>query len=201
MEQIVSCEVCGLVQRVEPLPRRMRALCARCHFEIRRRKRDSANRTLALAIGALALYIPANLLPIVQVEYWGAASTTTIFDGVRGLFQTRSYVVGCLIFCTSILFPGLKIVGLIALSATVHRRGLERFRSWVYRMIQILDPWNMLEVTMLSIVVALAELGKVATVHPGAGVVSFAGVVVLTISATLTFDPRLVWDAGEERRS
>ncbi|HVS72297.1 MAG TPA: paraquat-inducible protein A [Phycisphaerae bacterium] len=201
MEQIVSCQVCGLVQRIEPLPRRMRWLCARCHFEIRRRKRDSATRTLALAIGALALYIPANLLPIVQVEYWGAESTTTIFDGVRGLFQTGSYVVGCLIFCTSILFPGLKIAGLILLSATVHRAGLERFRAWVYRMIQILDPWNMLEVTMLSIIVALAELGKVATVHPGAGVVSFAAVVVLTIAATLTFDPRLVWDAREEQPS
>lgn len=176
----------------------MRAKCARCNFEISRRKRDSATRTLSLALAALALYIPANLLPIVQVEYWGMHQNTTIFDGVRGLFQTGSYVVGCLIFTTSILTPGLKILGLILLSATIHRPGWKRFRTWVYRIIQIVDPWNMLEVTMLSILVALAELGKVATVHPGAGVFSFAAVVVLTIAATLAFDPRLIWDAKQE---
>jgi paraquat-inducible protein A len=166
-----------------------------------RRKRDSASRTLALALGALALYVPANLLPIVSVDYWGMHQTTTIFDGVHGLFETGSYVVGCLIFTTSILTPGLKIVGLILLSATVRWPRWRKFRTWVYRTIQVVDPWNMLEVTLLAILVSLAEMGKIATVHPGAGVFSFAGVVILTIAATLAFDPRLVWDAaGEERR-
>ena len=101
-------------------------------------------------------------------------------------------------FTTSILTPALKILGLLCLSLTQNWTGWEKFRSWVYRIIQIVDPWNMLEVTMLAILVSLAEMGKIATVHPGAGVFSFAGVVVLTISATLTFDPRRVWDAGKE---
>jgi len=152
-----------------------------------------------LALAALILYFPANLYPIVNVEYWGMHQHTTIFDGVRGLFRSGSYIVGCLIFCTSILTPGLKILGLILLSATIRWTRWPRFRTWVYRIIQIVDPWNMLEVTMLAILVALAEMGKIATIHPGAGVFSFAGVVVLTIAATLAFDPRLIWDAAQEQ--
>ncbi len=200
MEEVVTCGTCGLLQRMELPHRGERVKCARCRFELTFRKPDSRRRTLALALGALILYFPANLLPIVQTDYWGMHERTTIFDGIRGLFQTGSYFVGCLIFTTSILTPILKILGLIALSITLPWRGWERFRTWVYRIIQIVDPWNMLEVTMLAILVALAEMGKIATVHPGAGVFSFAGVVVLTICATLTFDPRLIWDGIKDRR-
>lgn len=199
MEHIVCCDTCGLVQRMDDLPAGTRALCARCNFEVRRRIPDSASRSLALALGAAILYVPANIYPIVSVDYWGMHQTTTIFQGVHGLFRTGSYIVGTLIFCTSILTPAMKIIGLILLNATVRWKRFAKFRTWVYRIIRIVDPWNMLEVTMLAIIVALAEVGKIATVHPGAGVFSFAAVVVLTIAATLAFDPRLIWDAAEDR--
>lgn len=199
MEAIVTCRVCGLLQRMAPTPVGTRAKCARCNFEIRRRKPDSRSRTLALALGALVLYFPANFLPIVATDYWGMQQKTTIFDGIRGLFQTGSYFVGGLVFTTSILTPALKILGLLMLSVTLPWPRWKKPRAWVYRVIQIVDPWNMLEVTMLSILVAIAELGKIATVHPGAGVFSFAGVVVLTICATITFDPRLIWEGGKEK--
>ena len=195
MEELVTCPTCGLLQRMEQPPVGARTLCARCRFELRSRKPGSQKRTLALALGALILYLPANLFPIVETDYWGMHQKTTIFDGIQGLFQTGSYLVGSLVFTTSILTPALKIVGLLLLSATQNWTGWERFRTWVFRIIQIVDPWNMLEVTMLAILVAIAEMGKVATVHPGAGVFSFAGVVVLTLCATLTFDPRRIWDA------
>jgi paraquat-inducible protein A len=182
-----------------PAPAGTRAKCGRCHFEIHRRKPDSRSRTLALALAALVLYFPANFLPIVETDYWGMHQKTTIFDGINGLFQTGSYFVGGLVFTTSILSPALKILGLLALTLTLPWRGWEKFRAWTYRIIQIIDPWNMLEVTMLAILVSLAEMGKIATVHPGAGVCSFAGVVVLTICATLTFDPRLIWENGNKR--
>jgi paraquat-inducible protein A len=200
MEQIVCCNTCGLVQRMEELPRGCRARCARCNFEVTRRISGSASRTLALALGAAVLYVPANIYPIVSVDYWGMHQTTTIFQGVHGLFKTNSYIVGSLIFCTSILTPALKITGLILISATAHWSGWAKFRTWVFRIIRIVDPWNMLEVTMLAMLVSVAEMGKIATVHPGAGVFSFAGVVVLTIAATLAFDTRLIWDASEKRQ-
>ncbi|HJV33996.1 MAG TPA: paraquat-inducible protein A [Geomonas sp.] len=196
MEEIVSCQTCGLLQEMEPPPEGYRATCPRCGFQIRRRKPDSRSRTLALALGALILYFPANIFPIVETEYWGMKTTTTIFQGIKGLYQQGNYLVGSLVFTTSILTPGLKILGLIFLCLTLNWPRWQKFRTWVYKIIQFIDPWNMLEVTLLSLLVAVAEIGKIATVHPGAGVFSFGAVVVLTIGATVTFDPRLVWDAG-----
>lgn len=196
MSQIVSCHTCGLLQQMETPAAGVQVSCPRCRFIIHRRKTDSRSRTLALALGALILYFPANLFPIVKTEFWGMQQQTTIFQGIYGLFQQGNYLVGCLVFTTSILTPALKILGLLFLCLTLNRPSRQKFRTWVYKIIQIVDPWNMLEVTMLSILVAVAELGNVATVHPGAGVFSFAAVVVLTISATVTFDTRLIWDTG-----
>jgi paraquat-inducible protein A len=197
MPGIVACPTCGLVQQVQQLPKGWMAKCARCGFRVLARKRDSRTRTAALALAALILYFPANYYPIVTTDYWGAHEKTTIFDGIRGLFQTGSYIVGSLVFTTSILTPGLKIIGLLTLAVTANSPKLKRFRTWVYKTIQIIDPWNMLEVTLLSMLVAIAELGRVATVHPGAGVFSFGGVVIFTILATITFDSRLIWDKAE----
>jgi paraquat-inducible protein A len=201
MAEVVACQTCGLVQRVGRLPKGWAARCARCGFRVLARKSNSRTRTAALALTALILYFPANFFPIVTTQYWGAEEKTTIFDGIRGLFQTGSYVVGSLVFTTSILSPALKILGLLFLSISANSSRLRRVRTCTYKIIQIIDPWNMLEVTLLSMLVAVAELGRIATVHPGAGVFSFGGVVIFTILATLTFDSRLVWDpprAGSE---
>jgi paraquat-inducible protein A len=200
MEDVVACGTCGLVQRVKPLRAGMRAQCARCGFALFRRKVHSRMFTAALALGALILYFPANLYPITTTYYWGMHKETTIFDGIRALYSKGNYVVGSLVFTTSILTPALKILGLLFLSLTLHSRRWKKFRTWTYKIIQFIDPWNMLEVTLLAILVSVAELGKVATVLPGAGVFSFGGVVILTISATITFDPRLVWDEPEVKR-
>jgi paraquat-inducible protein A len=197
MSHLVACKTCGLVQEVDELPPGMVAKCARCNFSIEVRKTNSRSRTAALSSAALILYFPANYFPIVNTIYMGSHEKTTIFDGIHGLFQRGSYFVGSLVFTTSILSPILKILALLLLSLTINSRRSRNFRKWTYRLVQIVDPWNMLEVTMLAILVAIAELGNIATVHPGAGVFSFACVVFLTICATLTFDPRLIWDPPE----
>lgn len=191
---LVACKTCGLIQQVDDLPPRTVAKCARCNFAIEARKTNSRSRTAALSLAALVLYFPANYFPIVETTYMGTHEKTTIFDGIHGLFQQGSYFVGSLVFTTSILSPFLKILALLALSLTINSTKHRHFRKWTFRLVQIIDPWNMLEVTMLAILVAIAELGNIATVHPGAGVFSFACVVFLTLCATLTFDPRLIWD-------
>ncbi len=199
MEELVACRTCGLVQWVKCLPKDTAGRCSRCHQVLHRRKPDSRKRTLAVALAALILYFPANLFPIVNTEYMGNQQRTTILDGIQGLFQQGSYLVGILVFTTSILTPALKILGLLFLSLTVGWPRGRGFRTRLYRTIQIVDPWNILEVTLLATLVSVAELGKIATVHPGPGVFSFAGVVILTICATITFDPRLIWDVRKEK--
>jgi paraquat-inducible protein A len=201
MEDVVTCPTCGLVQRMDAeIPDGSRVTCARCDFVIHRRKPDSRTRTFCLALAAFILYWPANLFPIVITHYWGREEQTTIFQGINGLFQQGNYFVGSLVFTTSILSPGLKILGLLFLAVTLPWPNWKKSRTWVYKIIQIIDPWNMLEVTLLAMLVSIAELGKVATVHPGSGVFSFAAVVVLTICATITFDTRLIWDAEEDKK-
>jgi paraquat-inducible protein A len=201
MGKIVSCLTCGTSQELPEVPAGFRAKCARCGFELMARKIDSRSRTLALSLAALILYFPANLLPIVETDYWGQHQQTTIYDGIHGLFQTGSYFLGALVFTTSMLSPALKILGLLLLSVTLPWPAWTSFRTWTFKIIKIVDPWNMLEVMLLAILVSLAEMGKIATVHPGAGVFSFAAVVVLTICATISFDTRLIWDSADRRQA
>src|SRR5580698_7762773 len=193
-DQIVACETCGLVQRVGAVPEGSLAKCARCHFKLFDRRPHSRTRTLAFSLAALFLYFPSNIYPIVTTEYHGLHSSTTILQGIKSLFTHQQYFIGSLVLCTSILSPALKIIGLLFIPLTLGRPGWKRARTWAYKIIRVVDPWNMLEVFLLAITVSMIEMGRVATVHPGAGVFSFAAVVALTLMATLSFDPRLLWD-------
>jgi paraquat-inducible protein A len=200
MQTIVACQTCGLVQRVEPVPGGSIARCARCNFQLVHRRRNSRLRTLAFSLAALILYFPSNFYPIVTAEYHGLHSETTIFQGIRSLFTHQQYFIGALVFCTSILSPALKIAGLLLITLTLDWPRWKKARTWVYQIIRIIDPWNMLEVFLLAIAVSMIEMGRVATVHPGRGVFSFTAVVALTLLARLSFDPRLLWDSPEDKK-
>jgi paraquat-inducible protein A len=200
MDTIIACETCGLVQEVAPVPKGSVAQCARCRFQLIHRKPNSRLRTFVFSLAAFILYFPSNFYPIVTAEYHGLHSETTIFQGIHSLFKDHQYFIAGLVLCTSILSPALKILGLLFISITLDWKGWERARTWTYKVIRVIDPWNMLEVFLLAIGVSMIELGRVATVHPGAGVFSFTAVVALTLLATLSFDPRLIWDSPEEKR-
>lgn len=200
MDSIIACQTCGLVQTVEAVPKGAVAHCPRCRFRVLHRKTQSRLRTLTFSLAALILYFPSNLYPIVTAEYHGLHSETTIFQGIRSLFQDQQYFIAGLVFCTSILSPALKILGLLFIAVTLDWTRWKRARTWAYKVIRVIDPWNMLEVFLLAISVSMIEMGRVATVHPGAGVFSFTAVVALTLLATLSFDSRLLWDPPEETR-
>jgi paraquat-inducible protein A len=200
MDSIVACETCGLVQEVTTVPKGSVARCARCHFQLVHRKPNSRRRTLVFSLAAFILYFPSNFYPLVTADYHGLHSETTIFQGIHSLFKDQQYFIAGLVLCTSILSPALKIIGLLFISITLDWKGWERSRTWTYRVIRVIDPWNMLEVFLLAIGVSMIEMGQVATVHPGPGVFSFTAVVALTLLATLSFDPRLIWDPPEEKR-
>ena len=193
--QIVACDTCGLVQQVALVPDGSVAKCSRCGFKLFHRRPNSRARTLAFSIAALILYIPSNIYPIVTAEYHGLHSETTVFQGIRSLFEHRQYFICGLVFCTSLLTPALKILALIFIPLTLNWPRFKKARTVAYKIVRVIDPWNMLEVFLLAIAVSMIEMGQIATVHPGAGVFSFAAVVALTLMATLSFDPRLLWDS------
>lgn len=173
--------------------------CPRCGRRLRHRKRQSAARAWALLVAAAALYLPANLYPIITVIRFGQGQPSTIVGGVVELVQANMVPLAVLVFLASITVPLLKLVGLSAM-LLMTRAGSGRWlagRTWLYRAIDAVGRWSMIDVFMLTVLVALVHMGFIATVLPGGGAIAFAAVVVLTMLATAAFDPRTMWDAAE----
>ena len=198
--EIARCGSCEKLLRVPSLARNQVARCPRCGTAVHRRKPDALTRSTALALAAAICYVPANLLPVMVVAGPGGAEADTILSGVEAMFAAGWYVVGTLIFFASITVPILKIVTLGGLIISVRRRSRwnPRDRTRLYRALEIIGRWSMLDMFVVSLTVALVQLGVVANVQPAMGATFFAAVVVLTIFAAGSFDPRHIWDEMEE---
>ncbi len=173
--------------------------CPRCGYRLRQRKRQSVLRAWSLLFAATVLYLPANILPILTVIRFGRGQPSTIMEGVVELIQARMWPLAALVFLASIMVPLVKLVALTTMLLTTHSGTAWRLcgRTRLYRFVESIGRWSMIDVFMLTVLVALVHMGFVATVLPGAGAVCFASVVVLTMFATQAFDPRLMWDAAE----
>ena len=189
---VIACETCGLVQQLENVPPRHRAQCARCDSVLQTHRPNSRARTEALTLAALCLYVPANVYPIIVMEYMGRHTENTVWGGVKALYQDHMWYVAAIVFAASILIPLLKLMGLFFL-VTNHSRRWQKTRTCVYKIICRIGSWAMLDVFLLSVLVALIRFGRFATVIPGPGIIAFASVVILTIFASSSFDPRLIW--------
>lgn len=194
----MGCDTCGLVTRG-----REGTLCPRCGFPLHHRKPASITRAWALVVAALILYIPANTYPILTVVRLGAGQPSTILGGVRELIQVGMWPLALLVFFASIAVPVLKLAGLILLLATTQARygRRRRDRTVLYRVVDAVGRWSMIDIFMESILVALVQFGSVATVRPGVGAVAFSAVVILTMLASRAFDPRLIWDRAAQGHS
>lgn len=196
---VIACGTCGLVQSLGEVPPGALAECARCGIRLTRRIPHSIARTAALALAALAFYGPANLYPILQMDLYGLHSDNTVWQGCVSLFEHGDRFVAAIVFLASIAIPFLKLVGLFVLVATVKLRSRTGLlaRARIFRTLEIIGPWSMLDVFLLAVLVSLVKLRELATVLPGPGLFAFTAVVVLTILATGSFDPRLIWEPDE----
>ena len=194
-----ACSTCGLISRV-PHGGGEGARCPRCRGRLHSRKPHSLQRTWALVLAASLLYIPANYYPVLVIEILGEKEPNTILGGVQELVSSGMWELGMLVFVASIAVPMLKLIGLTYLMLSVHWRSRwkPRDRTNLYRLIEYIGRWSMIDMFMTSILVALVQLGALATIDPGIGATCFGAVVVLTLFAASEFDPRLVWDALEE---
>ena len=190
---LIGCDSCGRVGRAAP-----GALCRRCNAPLRVRKPNSIARTWALLLAAAALYVPANLYPVMTVIRFGRGQPSTILGGVQELIEYRMWPLALLVFGASVMVPVLKLVSLAYLLIATQRGATKRLRdrTRLYRIVDALGRWSMIDVFMLSILVALVRMGLLASVIPGLGGVCFASVVILTMLAAFSFDPRLMWDAA-----
>lgn len=193
---VFSCPTCGLALQVAALQPGQRAECPRCAATVTEGPHGSLQLTAALAIAALILYVPANIYPILRMHFYGAYSESTVWDGVVSLAQTQQYFVALIVFLASIAIPVLKLAGLLYLVVSARFRLGRRLRSRarLFRFIDAVGPWAMLDVFLLAVLVALVKLGQIATILPGPGLIAFTAVVVLTMLASASFDPRGIWE-------
>ncbi len=158
---------------------------------------------MALMLAAAALYIPANFLPIMTVVELGIVTENTIITGMLTFWRQQAYPIAIVIFVASILIPLLKIVALswLCLAASGRLNPSPGMLGKIYWFTELLGRWSMVDIFVVGILVALVQLGNYMTITAGPGALAFAGVVVLTMFAAMSFEPRLLWDRLEMQQS
>ncbi|WP_244828726.1 paraquat-inducible protein A [Caballeronia sp. TF1N1] len=192
------CHDCALVSKAPPHAHD--GNCPRCHARLHFRKPDSIERTWALLIAAMVLYVPANVLPVMDTSSLFGAQKDTIMSGVAYLWTSGSWPLAVLVFIASIAVPMLKILALLMLvvSTQMRSRWLPARRTKIYRIVEFVGRWSMLDIYVITVLVALVQFNALATIRAGAAAIAFGGVVVLTMFAAMAFDPRLIWDAADQ---
>jgi paraquat-inducible protein A len=191
---LAGCHTCGKVSPVSL------GSCPRCGTPLHLRKPASTQNTLALMAAATALYIPSHLLPIMTVVELGEVTHNTIIGGMMTFWRSGAYPIAIVIFTASILIPMLKIVALswLCAAATGKVHPSPRTLGKVYWFTELLGRWSMVDIFVVGILVSIVQLGNYMTIVPGPGALAFAGVVVLTMFAAMSFEPRLLWDRLDE---
>ncbi|MFJ5286514.1 paraquat-inducible protein A [Pseudomonas sp. NPDC088429] len=194
---ILTCTECHELNRQEA--DNDEQTCSRCGALVHARRPNSLTRTWALLITAAIIYIPANVLPIMTVSSLGQGDPSTIMSGVIQLVQHGMIPIAAVVFIASILVPTFKLVGIALLLFSVQRKQplSARQRIWMYRFIEFIGRWSMLDIFVIAILVAVVNFGRLASVEANLGAIAFASVVILTMLAAVTFDPRLIWDNTE----
>jgi paraquat-inducible protein A len=204
---LLACHACALVSQA-PASRdgEMRnengaseVACPRCGADVHLRKPGSIGLTGALVLAASVLYIPANVLPIMDTSSLFNAQRDTILSGVIYLWSTGSWATALIVFVASIVTPLGKLIALAFLTLSVHLRSTWRpvLRTRIYRVVTLVGRWSMLDIFVVTVLVALVHLQSIAVITAGPGALAFGAVVVLTMFAAYTFDPRLIWDPIE----
>jgi paraquat-inducible protein A len=174
-------------------------VCSHCGTRLHRRKAHSLQRTWALLLAALAMYIPANMLPVMVSSSLIKTQTDTILSGVIYFWVTGAWGLAVVVFVASFMVPLFKLAALLLLVITTQRRSNWRRseRSKLYRIVELIGRWSMLDVFVVALMAGVVRIEGFAEVTAGVGIAAFAAVVVLTMLAALSFDPRLIWDGDD----
>lgn len=195
---LIACRTCDLVMSYSTSSGKHH--CPRCGSQVSSRLPNSIGRTWALLIAAVILYIPANTMPVMTVVWLGQGEPSTIMEGVIHLIYEGMWPLALIVFVASIFVPVLKLVVLSWLLVSIrfrsHWRTIDRTR--VFRLTEFVGRWSMVDIFVIAVLSALVQFGNLAMIEPGIGSLSFAAVVVLTMFAAHTFDPRLIWDNAQD---
>ncbi len=194
---LAACETCELVVRTTGS---VIGGCPRCGEPVHTRKHNARIRSWAFLSAAAILYIPANTLVMMETEQFPSHREDTILSGIAYLWNEGAWGLGALVFTASIVIPLVKLLalGMLLVTTRQHSTWRPHGRTALYRVLEVAGHWSMLDVFVVALLAAVVQLGRFAKVEPGPAVLPFAGVVILTMLASSSFDPRAIWDRGDE---
>jgi paraquat-inducible protein A len=193
---LIQCHTCHKVIRYQESEPDHALHCPRCEGIVHKRIPRSISTTWALVLTAVIFSVPANFLPIMQVDFLGTPEKSTIMDGIIYFFQTGSYGIGIVILTASILVPLFKVVGLILLLYSIHFNRWSRLtqKSVMFRFIEFVGRWSMLDIFVIALLCALVDFGFFTRITAAPAATFFTFVVLSTMFAAISFDPRILWD-------
>ena len=196
--KILNCHTCGFLS----LHTCELQTCDRCTSPLHHRKHNSIEATWALFASALILLIPANVYPVMTVIRFGQGEPSTILSGVLHLIESGMWGLAMIVFVASIVVPVMKLTILFFLLISVHKKSIwrPRDRTLLYRVTEMVGAWSMVDIFLIGLLSSLVRLDSLSTIRPGIGAIFFAGVVVITMFAAHSFDPRLIWDNIKEKQ-
>jgi paraquat-inducible protein A len=191
---LIACHDCDLLNREAEVPEGGSLRCARCGAVLYRNKRDSLDRTLALVFAATALFTVANVLPFLSFEMSGNVTETTLITGVDRLWDQGWYLLAGVVFLTAIGAPAIQIGLLLYVLVPLKLGRVPWELARIYRFLEHIQPWSMMEIFLIGILVSLVKLVGMADIVPGIAIWSFGLLIVVMAGVTAALDPRIVWD-------
>ena len=200
MDALIACHECDLIHRVKPLPKKGVATCIRCGSVLYRHKSNTLERTLALSLAGLVLFLLANWFPFLSLKMETQVHQTNLITGIEVLYNQGMQPLAILVLLTTILAPLVKLLGMLYMLLPLrHDRVPPKFAP-IFRFVRGLETWSMMEVFMLGILVSVVKLAKMAQIVPGIAIFSFFGLIVVLAAANVSLDPHEIWDRWEKLR-
>jgi paraquat-inducible protein A len=197
---LIACHECDLVNKIPPVPKKSAARCVRCGAVLFRNKPDdSIDRALALTLAGIVLFVVACSFPFLTMENAGIVQKTALFTGIINLYRQGMPGLAALVFLTCVLVPLGQMLCMLYILIPLKQNRVARYSAWFFRFYLNSQPWGMMEIFLLGILVALVKLGKMATIVPGLSVIAF-GILIFVIAAAFSaLDPHLVWERLERK--
>jgi paraquat-inducible protein A len=190
----MACHECDLLQRLPPLPPGGTARCIRCGAVVHRRRDDSLQRAMALTLAGAILFVVANSFPFLGFKIQSQAQETILFTGITKLYSQGLLSLATLVLLTTVLFPAVQLAGLLYILVPLRLKRRPQGMAAVFRFVRALQPWSMMEVFMLGILVALVKLAKMATIIPGISLFAFMALIFTLAGVVAVLDPENVWE-------
>lgn len=200
MDSLIACHECDLIHRVKSLPTKATANCTRCGSVLYRNKSNSIERTLAFTLAGLILFVLANSFPFLALKMESQLHQTTLITGIKELYLQDMQGLAILVMFTTVLAPLVQLLGLLYILLPLRYHRIPPKLALVFRFVNSLQPWSMMEVFMLGILVSVVKLAKMAQIVPGISIFSFFALIVVLAAATVSLNPHEVWQRWEVRR-